>query len=370
MANRKFWFVLFISVGGIALAGDALLGRINDISEVRIAARQFREEAVSLKFSTKNLIPNIGHVYRDWNDSDSSKQDLSAKIRRFQTDRNGYPIDENDKSHHKITILFLGGSTTECNEVDEKLRFPTVVQHQLRGMGFDVATANAGVRGHTTQDSINALLNRPGFRQADIIVMMENINDRLRLGIRGNYNARLGTVSPTSARAVVSAMGSFLDAAWDFLAYRSNSLFVLKYWADQNAAWHNETHTAEVTERSIDLYEDAVLQNREKYKENLQLFVNIVRTLGKRPVLMTQPLGLQSNGQNVFNEIVRDIARRYDVLLIDLDKALGQLKKPAFLFDNIHLNNTGSEYVGELIASSVAPIIQLTDDHAPPVFAH
>lgn len=359
MANRKFWFALLISVGGIALAGDALLGRMNDISEVRIAARQFREEAASLELPTKNLIPNIEHVYRDWNTSDSSNQDSSAKIRRFQTDRNGYPVDENDTSHshHKITILFLGGSTTECNEVDEKLRFPTVVQHQLRRIGFDIAAANGGVRGHTTQDSINALLNRPGFRQADIIILMENINDRLRLGIQGNYDARLGTISPTSAQAVLSAMSSFLDTAWDFLAYRSNSLFVLRYWADQNAAWHNKTHTAEVSERSIDLYEDAILQNREKYKENLQLFINIVRTLGKRPVLMTQPLGLQSNGQNVFNEIVRDVARRNEVLLIDLDKAVGQLKKQAFLFDNIHLNSTGSEYVGELIASSLAPTI-------------
>jgi hypothetical protein len=168
-------------------------------------------------------------------------------------------------------------------------------------------------------------------------------------------------------------MGTFLDAAWDFLAFRSNSLFVLRYWADHNAAWHNEARTAEVTERSIDLYEDAVLQNREKYKENLQLFVSIVRTLGKRPVLMTQPLGLQSNGQNVFNEIVRDVARRNDVLLVDLDKAIGQLKKSAFLFDNIHLNNTGSEYVGALIASSLAPIIDdvaRSNSVGSPVFAH
>ena len=84
MANRKFWFVLLISVGGIALAGDALLGRINDTSEVRISARQFREEAASLELPTKNLIPNIEHVYRDWNASDSSNQDSSAKIRGFQ----------------------------------------------------------------------------------------------------------------------------------------------------------------------------------------------------------------------------------------------------------------------------------------------
>jgi hypothetical protein len=41
----------------------------------------------------------------------------------------------------------------------------------------------------------------------------------------------------------------------------------------------------------------------------------------------------------------------------DLDNAVGQLKRGAFIFDKIHLNDTGSKYVGELIASSLAPII-------------
>jgi lysophospholipase L1-like esterase len=357
MANRKLWLALLISVGSVALAGDVLLGRINNTSEIRTAARQFREEAAYLGLSTKNLVPNIEHSYRDWNASDGSDQETSAQVRRFQTDQSGYPVDKYDANRHKVTILFLGGSTTECNEVDEELRFPTVVQHQLRKAGLDVVTENAGVRGHTTQDSINALLNRSGFRQADIIVMMENINDRLRLGTQGNYDARLGKISPTSARAVLSAMSSLLDAAWDFIAYRSNALFILRYWANENAAWRDETHVAEVSERSIDLYEDAVLQNSEKYRENIQLFINIVRTLGKRPILMTQPLGRYSKGQNIFNEIVRDVARRNQVTLIDLDKAIEQVRVQAFLFDDIHLNNAGSKYVGELIASSLASFI-------------
>jgi lysophospholipase L1-like esterase len=241
--------------------------------------------------------------------------------------------------------------------VAEELRFPTVVQRRLREAGLDVATANAGVRGHTTQDNINALLNRSGFRQADIIVMMENINDRLRLGIQGNYDARLGKVSPTSARAVMGALGSFLEAAWDFVAYRSNTVFLLRYWTNQNAAWREEAPHAEVSERSIDLYEAAVLQNREKFSENIELFVNIVRTLGKRPILMTQPLGRRSNGQDVFNEIIRNVAQHDQVTLVDLDRSIDRMRDSAFLYDNIHLNNKGSKLVGELIASSLAPLI-------------
>jgi len=357
MTNHKRWLALFILLCSFAAAGDALLGEISGTREIRVAARQFREEAAYLEMPTKNLIPNIQHVYREWDTSESPSQQSPAQFRKFQTDHNGLVVDAPDENDHKLTILFLGGSTTECNEVAEEMRFPTVVQRRLREAGLNVATANAGVRGHTTQDSINALLNRSGFRRADIIVMMENINDRLRLGVQGNYDARLGQASPTSARAVIQNLRTFLEAAWDFMAYRSNTVFLLTYWTNQNAAWHEETHHTEVSERSIDLYEDAVLQNREEFKENVELFVNIVRTLGKRPILMTQPLGRRSNGQDVFNEIIRSVAQRDQVTLVDLDRAIDQMRNSAFLFDNIHLNNRGSKFVGELIASALAPLI-------------
>jgi lysophospholipase L1-like esterase len=355
MTYRKFWLGLFIMLGGFALAGDAFLGWISGASNNRVAARQFREEATYLELPTKNLIPNIEHTYRNW---DNSSDQPSAQMRRFQTDPNGLVVDTPDRDLHKATILFLGGSTTECNEVAEELRFPTVVQRRLREAGLDVATANAGVRGHTTQDSINALLNRARFRQADIIVMMENINDRLRLGIQGNYDARLGKASPTSAEAFLDAVGNVLMTSWDFVSYRSNTLFLLRYWSDQAMAWREKTRGAEVTERSIELFENEVLQNRETFKENIELFVNIVRTLGKRPVLMTQPLGLHSNGQNVFNDIIREVAQRDKVALIDLDLKIGEIRDLAFLFDKIHLNDRGSKFVGEVIAASLAPLVK------------
>jgi hypothetical protein len=330
MTHQKFWLSLFLLLGGFALTGDVVLGWISGSGEIRIAARQFREEAAYLELPTKNLIPNTEHIYREWNTSQSADQQASAQFRKFQTDPNGFVVDTPEENHHKVTILFLGGSTTECNEVAEGSRFPTVVQRRLREAGLDVATANAGVRGHTTQDSLNSLLNRSGFREADIIVMMENINDRLRLGVQGNYNARLGKVSPTSARAVVGALSDFLEAAWDFITYRSNTVFLLRYWTNQNAAWNERAHPGEVSERTIDLYDSAVVQNQQKFKENLELFVSIVRTLGKRPILMTQPLGRYSIGQTAFNQIIRDVAQRNQVTLIDLDEAIYRSEKVGF----------------------------------------
>ena len=85
-----------------ALAGDALLGRISGSSEIRAAARQFREEAAYLEMPTKNLIPNIEHVYREWDTSQSPNQQSSAQFRKFQTDPNGLVVDTPDETHHKV----------------------------------------------------------------------------------------------------------------------------------------------------------------------------------------------------------------------------------------------------------------------------
>jgi hypothetical protein len=43
------------------------------------------------------------------------------------------------------------------------ISIPSVIESRLRERGLDIVALNAGVRGHTTQDSINALLNRPDF---------------------------------------------------------------------------------------------------------------------------------------------------------------------------------------------------------------
>jgi hypothetical protein len=79
-------------------------------------------------------------------------------VRKFRTDHNGVVKGGNEVSTTATKIVFLGGPTTECNEVAEPFRFPALVERLLRERGLNIVTLNAGVRGHTTQDSINALL--------------------------------------------------------------------------------------------------------------------------------------------------------------------------------------------------------------------
>ena len=86
------------------------------------------------------------------------KNDKPLKI-NFFTDANGYiSVSDNlENSGDDPTIMFCGGSTTECTALDEKDRFPYLTEMLLKENGLKFNVLNAGVRAHTTMDTINLL---------------------------------------------------------------------------------------------------------------------------------------------------------------------------------------------------------------------
>ena len=126
---------------------------------------------------------------------------------------------------------------------------------------------NAGVRGHATLDSINALTNRFSDSDAKIVLLMHNINDRLLLAIQGNDAAKLGYQPPTSARAVKNSFLGFTNSVWEYALYRSNILFTLRFGVRLSSAWRDENSIGEVTERSIEYADLELDKHRPKFEK-------------------------------------------------------------------------------------------------------
>jgi lysophospholipase L1-like esterase len=354
-----------------AVLVDFLAGYVNEIGHIREDARKFRAETAYLRTLTLNIIPSIDHAFPVEGRPTRSTipQD---QPRKFRSGQDGTILSGRESPKAKTKILFLGGSTTEANEVDEPYRFVAVVEEILRRAGLSIATINAGVRGHTTQDSINGLINRRGFREADIVVMLHNINDGLILALRGGYHADLGVDATTSAVAVKESARSFLYSLWNYVSYRSNILFLLRSFVSNFDPWtgeakHNKSENEEikVDGNAIDFGEKYALENQQKFEENLRIFVGITRALGKRPVLMTQPLGVKSRSQEIFNDSVRVVAQQLQVPLIDLVHILPEDNRWAFLSDNIHLNNSGSRAIGQIVARELAKLFKKRIDTGP-----
>jgi lysophospholipase L1-like esterase len=59
-----------------------------------------------------------------------------------------------------------------------------------------------------------------------------------------------------------------------------------------------------------------------------------------------------------FNDVIRDVARKESVALVDLAAAIP--RERTYLYDLVHLNTTGSERVAETVAAALAGLPELT----------
>lgn len=347
--KAAFWAVLVALNLGVVILLDWAVGAYRGFSVARESRRMFIAEVAPLLTRTQSMQGGLRHSYvRDEGDQGPGE----ATFRVVRTDAEGTIIGPQQSTVSHTGLLFLGGSTTETNEVDEGHRFPYLSGKILsEKLGRSVVGINLGVRGHTTQDAINLYLNHPSIvaSHASVVVLMENINDRLFLAQRGTLRADITQAPRGSARALYESVQQVGRAAWDYAAGRSNLLYLIQHTTRRNA----ENDPAEVTERNIDFVDQHIQQSKETYESNLRTFVVIVRSRYKTPVLMTQPLGRPSQQQGAFNDIVRRVAEQLQTKLIDLDAHFPQERSGLFFPDLIHMNNVGSRLAAGIIADEL-----------------
>jgi len=263
--------------------------------------------------------------------------DKNAKY-PFRTDENGFIQPTKIHENPDLNIFFVGGSTTECENVDELYRFPHLAGRILEEKtGKKINSYNGGKSGNNSIHSINNLLNKIAPMHPNFVVRMENINDLSTLLYEETY--------------------------WNRNKSRSNlACFSKNYSSARN--FRNEWEQSPFR----DMIMDVAHQNKIKaeYKRILEIFVEITKAVGATPVLMTQANKIENdpnfsiNRENKdfdkayrklytdFQKITREVAAEKKILLIDLAKDLPGSDK--YLYDSVHLNNEGSKLVSEIIA--------------------
>lgn len=349
------WTFIMCLIGGTAFVTDMVYGRVSEVGLIRQDALNFRNEVAYTLFSTKNIVPKTDHLYRFPFRDEGEEFLKTTEPRRFRSNEVGAVQPVQAEGEDLPIIAFLGGSTTENNEVDEPFRFPGMVAEVLKQDAIKSTTLNFGVRGHTTIDSINVLINRIGNLKADYVVLMHNINDRFRSATDRGYAAMPGTVRMSSADSIANAAQQLMDAVWNYLSYRSNILFTLRFNENVNNAFRDD-HGPE-KDNAGNIVVPAGGRNKPDsaaFEKNLRVFVAVAKALGIKPILMTQPLGNQDQDHEAFNNIVKKVALTDGVWLIDLSKAFGNEPHWAFLSDDVHFNNAGSIAAAKAIATELA----------------
>lgn len=353
--------VLFIAVaiallGGTLALAELIAGWTENVKLTRTETRTFLNQSAPLITTTRWLRPHLADEFIN--------EQPDAELKRLlRTDSFGLVLGPPDIRYQDSTrkILFLGGSTTENNEVDEQYRFPFLAAFQLSKFSSQSFEGlNAGVRGHTSHDSINLYLNHPSssIRDAEVVVVMHNINDRLRLTLNETYRSDFSHSSEATSIGLIDAGTGLIRSVWDWVRLNSNLLFL----SDAVIRRINRAESGraiEVSERTLDAYSGVASSRVHIFEQSLRNLIAVIKANGQLPVLMTQPLGRQSVEQDIFNEAIRSVAKTESAGIIDLARAFDALSDKPTLFydDHIHFNNYGSKWASEVIAQTLHQII-------------
>ncbi len=351
--NRKAVYAVIFSLVGLVLLGICLLtvkivrDEVNRGFERYLIMREPRPSSNLAKSPPKDLL--------------AVADGLENKPYRLRVDENGFikPSAVHEKA--EASVVFLGGSTTECHFMNEEERFPYLVGRQLEAsLGKRINSFNTGFAGNNTLHCLLLLQGKVLPMRPRAVVLMECINDLTFLKLLGDY------------WNIHATRGIVQDKEYN----------PIKNWIIHNLIGHKGASAVlgdEFFGQSVKPDALTSAQLAAQYRKNLELFVFICRQHKIVPVLMTQfnrftetlPPNLEKqmapvqqrwnftyaqylDNYKALNETMRDVAREQKVQLIDLDRLVPKTKD--YMYDVVHLNANGSRFVADTIAKSLEPV--------------
>ena len=308
---------------------------------------------------------------------------LVQKGYKFRIDENGFIMPSKIHDNPQLTLVFLGGSTTECSYVDEENRFPYLVGRLVeKKTGLRTDSYNAGKGGNTSLHSLDVLLNKVIPVKPDVAIMMHNVNDLAVLifektyWTKNPYRSPLEEIKPSFKTAIKNVEESFHMMRDLTIPHLSRQLKNFYHYTIGRLFRTDEFKQARGRKIQVD---KAILVS--EFSMNLQTFINICRARKITPTLMTMPNRLKDHpdpftrsivrntvetgsGLNyedfkglfdLFNQTIREVAAANSVLVIDLDRKVPKEKE--LMYDFVHLNDAGSKYVSDIVAAELYPVV-------------
>jgi lysophospholipase L1-like esterase len=302
---------------------------------------------------------------------------LVLKDYLLRIDNDGFIIPSKKYSDPDISIVFLGGSTTECRFVEEENRFPYLTGLLLeRKLGIRINSYNAGRSGNNSLHSLDILLNKVLPLKPDIVIMMENINDiSILLHEKSYWNKNKSrSVIFNVNDEIVSNFIKIMRDRWipNVSAELRNIDRSIRSFRKSGSKPNDEFAATRGKPIVIDKYSMV-----EQFEMNLQSLIYLCKARNIIPVIMTMSSRFKEKPDKIvadavkdtgvdygqfkdifdtFNESIRKKAKENNIMVIDLAKKIPQEKE--LLYDIVHHNDKGSIKCAEIISEQLAPMVQ------------
>ncbi len=282
-----------------------------------------------------------------------------------------------------LTIVTVGGSTTECFDLAEDKTWPHVLGVDLQRDFTPLWLNNAGLSGNSTFGHYILIQDYLVKLKPKVVIFLVGIND---LGIRGerDFDQRIHGFNARS-------LERFLASAAVHSELASAALNLYRFYFPKSVMMNNQNKPQEVDFNKLphlDVSAEAkaalIKEHRDRYlrpyKARLEKLITLCQEHTIMPVLLTQPvvygevvdeatgvdLGHRFVGDDLdgatawqvlelYNDVTREVGRERGVLVIDLAREMP--KNSTYYYDLMHFTNAGAARVGDIIYTHLRPVL-------------
>jgi lysophospholipase L1-like esterase len=282
-----------------------------------------------------------------------------------------------------LTILTVGGSTTECFDLAENKTWPHVLGVDLQRHFKHLWLDNAGLSGNSTYGHYILMKDYVVKLKPKVVIFLVGIND---VGLRGEreFDHRIHSFNIRSLERFLASMAVHSELA-------AAALNLYRYYFPKSVMMNHQNDPQEIDYKKLPHFvvsEEAraaiIKDHREHYlgpyKNRLEKLVTICREHNILPVLVTQPV-LYGGGVDkatgvdldhrfvakgmdgatawqlleLYNDVTRQVGREHGLLVIDLARELP--KNSNYFFDLMHYTNAGAAKVADIIDAHLSPYL-------------
>lgn len=291
---------------------------------------------------------------------------------------------------HSLSIIAMGGSTTECYYLSDGKSWPERLGLHLRSAMAHVWVNNAGMDGQTTFGHQKLLEQHVAGLKPKVITIMAGINDKA-LAAASLYD---GNVRPNAGPP-----GGFKDRMVWTLS-RHSELFALglaatrSFRATKGGVGHGNIDFAASSHTDVSPEAEAAILAAHQpflpaYRQRLEQLVATARESGIEPILITQT-AMWGEGRDpttgqiidqwttgserladgtvvavnarvswhvveAYNDVMRQVGHDAGVHVADLAHLLP--KNTLYFYDWMHMSNAGADTVARILAADLCPVL-------------
>jgi hypothetical protein len=272
-----------------------------------------------------------------------------------------------------LTIIAIGGSTTECTSISEGKTWEDHLGHTLDQSMNKTWVNNAGFDGHSTFGHQILLRDYIQYLNPKVCLFLIGVNDVNRSDPSADLNF---TKSQTSWIIPLAKYSKLANVILNL--YRNHLTKEQGRPPGLSKPGSQYLYLSDSTIQKTLMDSKKFLEN---YGKRLNEIVRLCRSNKIEPIFITQPtmtgFGIDSltgfdfanciitnklNGKlhwdrlELYNDVTRRVGAETGTLVIDLAHKLP--KNSAYFYDNLHYNNEGCIKVAEIVACDLVPYLQ------------